>query len=205
MANYASLGPPDFEEAIARKLPPRGLAWATRVPGTVFQGFWQVIADAIAAVHARAGVLTETEAWPPSSVELLSDWEEVFGLPDNCLPVPSATTARQAAVAARLGSTGGQSIPYFEQLAINLGGAIEVTEFAPFRASINRANYTPQPLYQLGAAYTWEIALSGNALFYFEAGVSSAGEPLWQYANSPIECEIKRLQPAHTQTVFTGF
>lgn len=199
--NYAALGPAQFEEQIARKLPPRGLAW-TRMLGTVFQTFWQVMADAIAAVHARAGVLSETEAFPPTSVELLPDWETVFGLPDPCLPTPSSTGARQAAVAARLAATGGQSVPYFEQLAENLGGEISVTEYAPFRIGVNGPT---QPIYPADWAYIWEVTLEDTPTFYFQCGISGAGEPLWQFGQAPIQCEISRLAPAHTQVEFAAF
>lgn len=201
MNNYAALQPADFEEAVARKLPPRGLAW-TRQFGSVFQGFWKVLADALAAVHARAAVLSEREAFPPTSIELLPDWEQVLGLPDPCLPTPSTTSARQAAVAARLAATGGQSVPYFEQLATNLGGTIGVTEFAPFRLGVNAFT---QPLYSAAGAYCWEVELVDAAVFYLDFGVSGLGEPFWQFGNQPVQCEIARLAPAHTKVTFTNF
>lgn len=201
MTNYANLQPADFEEAVAHKLPPRGLAW-TRLGGGVFQGFWRALADALASVHARAADLSEREAFPPSSVELLPDWEEVLGLPDPCLGANPSTGARQAAVAARLAATGGQSVPYFEELATNLGGTIAVTEYQPFRLGVDGFG---SGLRCPAWAYAWTATLNLGALFKMDLGVSRLGEPFWQYANNPIECEIKRLAPAHTSVSFANF
>lgn len=197
-ANYAGLGPADFEEAVGQKLAPPGLAWP-REPTTIFQRFWRVIADALVAVHARTGVLTEREAFPPISVELLPDWERVLGLPDPCLGPNPSTPARQAAVAARLSSAGGQSVPYFEALAVLLGGSITVTEYVPFRLGVDHFG---DPLRVAAWAYIWTVTLSTGSLFRFELGVSHFGEPLWQISSGPIQCEIQRLKPAHTQVNF---
>lgn len=201
MANYADLQPPDFEEAVGRKLPPRGLAWP-RDLGSVFQRYWQVIADMLAAVHARVSVLTEREAFPPTSVELLPTWERVLGLPDPCLGANPSTPARQAAVQARLAATGGQSVPYFEQLAANLGGSITITEYAPFRWGVD---HWGAPLRCQAWAHIWLVTLQGQPVFRFRWGVSHWSESFWQLAKSPIQCEIQRLAPAHTLPIFTGF
>lgn len=201
MANYAGLGPADFEEAVARKLPPRGLAWPRQLGG-VFQGFLSAIADVLAAFHARHAQLTEVEAFPPTSVELLPDWETVLGLPDPCLGANPVTSARQAAVGAKLAATGGQSVPYYQELAVNLGGAISVTEYAPWRWGVD---VWGTPWRNATWAYVWLVTLENQAAFDFEWGVSSWGEPYWQIANGPIRCEIQRLAPAHTQVNFTLF
>lgn len=197
--NYAGLSQADFEEAF-RKLLPRGLAF-NRQAGSVQDNFFKTLAGAVAAVHARSGDLSEREAWPPTSVELLSAWEQVLGLPDPCLGANPVTAARQAAVAARLAATGGQSAPYYQQLAQNLGAQISITEYAPFRAGVNRGG---DPLYCQAWAYAWLVTLLNSAVFRFQAGVSRGGEPLWQVANQPVQCEIRRVAPGHTQVDFTG-
>ena len=199
--SYSGLGPTDFEAAVAQKLPPRGLAWP-RLPGGVFQGFWSAIADGLAAFHARETQLTDVEAFPPASVELLPDWEAVLGLPDPCLGANPVTAARQAAVAAKLAATGGQSVPYFVELAANLGAAITVTEYAPWRWGVD-AMWSAWR--NASWAYVWLVTLADPAAFEFEWGVSAMWEPFWQIANGPVQCEIQRLAPAHTQVNFTLF
>lgn len=146
--------------------------------------------------------LTEVEAFPPTSVELLPDWEEVLGLPDPCLGANPVTAARQAAVAARLAATGGQSVPYYEALATNLGASISVTEYAPWRWGVD-ALWAPWR--NATWAYVWLVTLNQGAAFDFEWGVSAYWEPFWQIANGPVQCEIQRLAPAHTQVEFTLF
>ncbi len=199
--NYAGLTPGDFTAAVAQGLPPRGAAWP-RQPGGIFQGFWSAIAGVLAQFHAREAALTEQEAFPPTAVELLPDWEGVLGLPDPCLGTNPVTAARQAAVRARLAANGGQSVPYYQELAANLGGAIEVTQYAPWRWGVD-AMWSP--LRNETWAYTWLVALTGQAAFDFRWGVSGCWEPFWQIANGPIQCEIQRLAPAHTQVNFTDF
>lgn len=199
--SYSGLGPTDFEAAVAQKLPPRGLAWP-RLPGGVFQGFWSAIADGLAAFHARETQLTDVEAFPPTSVELLPDWEAVLGLPDPCLGANPVTAARQAAVAAKLAATGGQSVPYYEALATNLGASITVTEYAPWRWGVD-AMWSAWR--NASWAYVWLVTLADPAAFEFEWGVSAMWEPFWQIANGPVQCEIQRLAPAHTQVNFTLF
>lgn len=197
-SGYAALGPADFAAAIGQRLLPRGLAW-TRLAGSVLQGFWQVIAGAIAAVHARTGILTEVESFPPASVELLPDWERVLGLPDPCLGVNPATAARQASVANRLAGGGGQSIAYYMAVARQLGGAIAVTEYAPFRLGVDHFG---MPLRNASWAYAWLVNLDGAQLFRFEWDVSAWGEPFWQVPGGAIVCELQRLAPAHTVLIF---
>jgi uncharacterized protein YmfQ (DUF2313 family) len=199
--NFAGLGAPDFAEAVARKLPPRGLAW-TRQIGSIFGGFWTAIADALAAFHATEAQLTEIEAFPPASVQLLGRWEAVLGLPDPCLGANPVTAARQAAVAARLAASGGQSVPYFLALAANLGATISITPYAPYRAGVDSCW---APIRNPSWAYTWLVTLLDQAVFDFDIGVSGCWEPLWQTANGPVVCEINRLAPAHTEVEFSVF
>jgi uncharacterized protein YmfQ (DUF2313 family) len=199
--NYANVGALAFEEAVARKLPPRGLAW-TRQLGSVFQGFWSAIADALAAFHASEAQLTEIEAFPPTSVQLLPDWEGVLGLPDPCLGANPNIAARQAAVAARLAASGGQSVPYFTALAANLGAAITITQYAPHRLGVDSCW---APLRNPSWAYVWLVTLQGQVTFNFEWGSSSCWEPLWTIASGPVVCEIQRRAPAHTQVDFSDF
>lgn len=199
--NYAGLTPADFQDVAAQKLPPRGLAWP-RAPGGVFQGFWNGFGAGLAAFHADEAQLTEVEAFPPTSVQLLSRWEAMLGLPDPCLGTNPVTSARQAAVAARLAATGGQSVPYYQTLAVALGGAITVTQYAPWRWGVD-AMWSPWR--NATWAYVWLVTLNEGAIFDFEWGTSGMWEPFWQIANSPIQCEIRRLAPAHTQVNFTLF
>lgn len=201
MANYAGLTQTDFEDVAAEKLPPTGLAWP-RLSGGVFQGFWRSIGSVLGMFHASEAQLTEAEAFPPTSVQLLPRWESVLGLPDPCLGANPVTAARQAAVGARLAATGGQSVPYYQELAVNLGGAILATEYSPWRWGVD---VWGTPWRCAAWAYVWLVTLEDQADFIFQWGVSSWGEPYWQIANGPIQCEIQRLAPAHTLVTFTDF
>ena len=198
LAAAPDLQPGDFLAALQALLP-RGRAW-TRDPDAVLTGVLNGIAVVWAAGHANERGLL----WGafPSTAEpdgLLPDWEASLGLPDPCLSQPASTLARQAAVVARLTMSGGQSIAYYEALAVSLGGSITVTEYAPFRWGIDTWG---EGLRDASWAYCWLVTLNSPALYEFSWGISCWGEPFWQAANQPIACEILRYKPGHTTVEF---
>lgn len=100
---------------------PTGPAWPKERDTTIMQ-FVLGMSQAWAHIDARAHDLRDTEALPDTADQLLSDWERVVGLPDNCL---------------------GDQIP-FDKDGIPIrdswsvpGGGI------PFRAGLSRAGQRP--------------------------------------------------------------
>lgn len=75
------------DQAIA--LLPRGRAWQTDEigprPGSILFGFWRAIGEVIGFVSGRLCALRE-EFFCYSTSEMLSDWNETYGLPDPCDP-----------------------------------------------------------------------------------------------------------------------
>jgi uncharacterized protein YmfQ (DUF2313 family) len=193
-----TFGDDDFLALIQNLMPP-GRAWAwARDPASVGYELLVAIAHSEAQAHATyLGLLADA---PVGTLrQMLPEWEATLGLPDPCLAPIAVIAAREAAVKARLAATGGQSIPYYKELAVNLGGSITVTEYAPFRIGVD---YCWSPIRNIGWAYTWLVTLSSGAIFDFEIGISAAWEPFWQISNGPIQCEIERLKPGHTLVNF---
>ncbi len=183
--------------AAFQRLMPRGEVWP-RDPDAVQTQALSGLIPTMQRMCARAANLL-TDAFPASTVELVSEWGSTLGLPDPCAGPNPVIAARQAAIVARLSSKGGQSIPYYKNIAASLGASITITEYAPFRAGINCAG---QPLYIDAWANVWTVTVIGAAVYFFEAGVSSAGDPLWQVQQTPVQCEITRLAPGHTVVQF---
>lgn len=98
---------------------PVGQAWERRAD-SVLSKIVEVAANEMAAVHGRSDILL-AEADPRQTFEMLSDWERVAGLPDNCAGVDNTIQERRAALVQRLTSLGGQSRAYFYQIAEVLG------------------------------------------------------------------------------------
>jgi uncharacterized protein YmfQ (DUF2313 family) len=95
---------------------------------------------------------------------------------------PANLAANQQQIVARLISTGGQSIPYYEQIASALGFVISITEFSPTEPGGD----APEGMIveESDWAHTWRV----NVL-------NSGTAP----ANSLLACLLERYKPAHTQ------
>jgi uncharacterized protein YmfQ (DUF2313 family) len=176
-----------------QRLLPRGRVWH-RGWGTLQAAALLTLMPTWVRLHGRLNDLIG-EIFPCTTSELLPEWEATLGLPDPCIGELDTIQQRQNAVCVKFRARGGQSKAYFEQLAASLGVSIKIKEFAPFRASINRAG---DPLYSGDWAFAWEIDAAATTLVYFRTGVSTAGEPLVAWSNTTLMCLIERYAPAHT-------
>lgn len=176
---------------------PQGLAWP-RETDTRMRALTRALAEEFARVDARGDQLI-SEAIPATTVEMLTDWERVAGLPDPCVPSGQTLQERRNALLTRLAGTGGQSREFFIALAEYLGFAITITEFRPFRAGINRAG---DAIYGDDWRHAWRINAPAVTIFEFRAGHSAAGEPLRKWGNELLECVFSRIKPAHTVLLF---
>lgn len=183
-----------------RGLLPRGVAWRA-ADGQNITNLLQAMADELARVDGRAAQLHE-EADPLTTKELLSDWERLAGLPDNCSQtLADNVQQRRAALVSKLTQQGGQSKQYFIDLAAMLGYAVTITEYRPFRVGINAMG---DNLYGEDWIFTWTVNAPAVApLVYFRVGQSAVGEPLVTVTpNTELECAISRTKPAHTNVLF---
>jgi uncharacterized protein YmfQ (DUF2313 family) len=186
----------DFRDGRVALLPP-GRAWPRDLDAPIVR-FLAALARGDQRLAARAAQLL-VDAFPGTTLELLPEWEESLGLPDPCAGAAPTIEQRRAQVVARLISTGGQSIPYFVAVAAALGFAITITEPGPFRAGISRAGDS-----DFGDAWpnVWQVNSPLDTVTFFRAGHGAAGEPLAVWGNAVLECELKRLSPAHTLLLF---
>lgn len=187
----------DYLEQLKALLPP-GQAFP-REAGTTLHDLLDGMSIELARVDARGNALP-LEANPSSTVELLTDWERVAGLPDKCSGTLEETIqGRKQALLAKLTSTGGQSIAYFTELAAALGYEVTIEEFRPFRAGLSRAG---DALTNGAWVFTWRVRAAATAIISFRAGMSVAGERLRTWGNDTLECKINQLKPAHTVALF---
>ena len=187
----------EYREQLKALLPP-GQAFP-RDPGTTLHDLLDGMSVELARVDGRASGLP-AEANPASTMELLSDWERVAGLPDKCSAVLEETLqGRRNALLTKLTSTGGQSAAYFIELAASLGYTVTIEEFRPFRAGRSVAGdlLTNGPW-----AFTWLVRAPEVTVTTFRAGLSAAGERLRTWGNDTLECKINQLKPAHTIAIF---
>jgi uncharacterized protein YmfQ (DUF2313 family) len=157
-------------------------------------------ADRIAEIETNAEALMR-ETDPRNANALLADFERVLG-PDHCgrdLDLQSVE-ARQRLAHQRWTATGGQSNPYMISIAEKLGVSVSIEEFWPSRAGVLRAG---TPLRPEGCQFVWRVNIPGLVtVIKFRAGASRAGNRLGVFTLSSIECELRRIKPAHTEVVF---
>ncbi|WP_419900681.1 YmfQ family protein [Roseomonas sp. USHLN139] len=180
--------------AALQALLPRGPVWQGPVLARVCLG----LAAPFSRLRARALALL-VDAFPPTALQLLPDWEETVGLPDECTGDTPNLQQRRARVAARLTARGGQSVPYFVDVAAALGFAIEVEEFSPAAAGRLVAGGA---VYGEAWASAWRIRAPATTVTSFRAGQSQAGDPLRTWGYGALECSLRRIRPAHTVLIF---
>lgn len=187
----------DYGRQLGQLLPP-GPAW-TSEPDSQLQRLLRAFGESFARAHARADDL-DREIDPSLAHEILERWESVLGLPDKCSGLLESTLqGRRNAVVAKLFSTGGQSIEFFQGVARSLGFDVVIKEFRPFRAGMSAAG---DPLTNGDWVYTWQVNAPETTIIPFRCGLSAAGEPLRAWGGDSLECKINQLKPAHTIVLF---
>ncbi|MFT9385515.1 YmfQ family protein [Acetobacter sp.] len=188
----------DFLAAFQRHLP-TGPIWP-RDPGSNQAAALRCLMPTLERLAQRDANLL-IDAFPATTVELLPEWQASLGLPDACAGTDPTIEQQRAQVVARLTDSGGASVDYFVGFAANLGYDISITEFAPARADFLCAD---DPVYDPFWAYMWRVNAPAVTVEYFSADVSFADEPLAEWGNAVLECEIQARKPART-TVFFAY
>lgn len=189
-------GASDYQGAFQNMLP-QGFAWP-RDPDSIQSKVIAGLSPVYARSHQRAANLL-VDAFPGSSIELLTEWESTLGLPDSSLGLAASLQGRRAQVIARLTAVGGQSIPYFVSLAQSLGFAISIAQSAPFRCGQSTAG---QPVGDASWMFVWSVTAALSSITRFVAGASGAGEPLASWGNAVLESQIRKNAPAHSFVQF---
>lgn len=184
-----------LEELLA--VTPKG--WAFPAGGTLYAATLEAMAGGLADIEALAeAMMAETD--PRTATLCLPDFERVLG-PDPCGRDFGSLSIEQRRTIAfqRWTSRGGASIPYFVALAAARGVAITVAENRTSQADAVEADFE---LADEGEQFVWtvQLALLGETLF--EADGGAAGDSLYDIMLSDIECDIRRLKPAHTEVAF---
>lgn len=175
--------------------------WALGKRGGGLDTVFAAVATEIQSIESKAEQLLD-ELDPRTATAYLEDFERVLG-PDACgRDTASLSLERRRKLAhQRWTATGGQSIPYYIGVAAKLGVVVTIEEFWPRNAGGLRAG---QRLRNNGCQFLWRVNLPGLVtVTNFKAGASTAGQRLGSFALSDIECELRRLKPAHTTIIFS--
>lgn len=137
------------------------------------------------------------EADPRTTTQLFADWERVFGLPDICCGTEIATTLAQRRVRLidKNSSEGGQSRPFFLDLAAKLGYTdTSITEFRPMTCDspCDSAVYGPDWL------FAWQMNVGDYIAIHTMSCSDPCDSPLRSWQASELQCRLNQLKPAHT-------
>jgi uncharacterized protein YmfQ (DUF2313 family) len=167
---------------LLKSLLPKGKAWTREVTSILHQ-FLFGEADELARVDARSDVLL-SERDSRTVNELLPEYEEELGLPDDCSEAAETIEERRRAVNTKVLSLGGQHPQYYIDLALAVGSVIKIIEYI-----------TPR--------FHFSIVTDGRTIVEFICGSSESGDPLTFIPPAVyLECIINRLKPAHTVANF---
>lgn len=186
----------DYLTALQNLLP-RGKVWP-KEPDTVQSLVLSGFSQSLARLDSRATYLI-TDAFPTTTYELLPDWENSLGLPDPCAGTAPSIAARRAQVVAKFIGNGGQSSAWIISYATALGYTITITNYAPARVG---ASHIGDPLNDSSWAHAWAVNAPLNSVTYATIGTSGVGDPLANWGNTVLECEIKSIAPAQTKVLF---
>lgn len=188
-----------------RKLLPQGWAWDRKgdTDSTLYQ-LSSSLSLEFCRVEDRSQELLN-EADPQTTLEMLSDWEALLGLPDECSPTDEnlSIQERRNRVIQVLTTRGGQNEEFYRNLASNFGydiDVITVSDQPPFRAGEARAG---DRLTNGSWRYAFIIAAPADSVVRFRAGQSQAGDPLLSVQNDVLECLIEKHKPAHAVAIFS--
>jgi uncharacterized protein YmfQ (DUF2313 family) len=203
----------DYTQAFLTLLP-RGQAWPREASTTLF-GTVDGLCQYYGYVDSRAADLLETESDPRKTIELLSDWERAWGLPDPCFASPQTIEQRRRILVLWMTWLGGQSRAYFTNLMAWLGYTIGIQEFAPFMCGISwcgdTRSYADMQAHKNFRWYIgppeqrfyWTIQIGQVGLNWFRAASGQAGVNHHLEFQIPQEaaCLLQRWKPAHTSLI----
>lgn len=218
----------DYLEAFMRLLP-QGQAWPRfeptresylkyekQEPGHVLWNVCRGLCAYWGFVDSRAADLLERETDPRLSVEMFTDWERNWGLPDPCFFHDGGNMeGRRALLMLKMTMLGAQSRAFFEWVARQLGYSIRIREYSPFMVGISRVGGTLGtdgfPRWQIGPPemrFYWTVAVAGIQLIWFRvtAGIVGVDPHLRMGYPEDLHCLLNRWKPAQTQIVldFSG-
>lgn len=198
---------------LIRRLFPTGWAWRI-VQGSKFADLIEGLSQEPCRIEER-GFKFLDEMDPNTTFELLTDWERLLGIPDECTPEDRELTLseRRTRILQKLTTGGGQNEAFYVLIAQQLGYDINILgieEFKDFRVGEarvgDRLSNSTLPGGGVGAAgwaYHWQVQAPAALTRFFRVGRSTVGERLVLFENEELECVIEKFKPAHTSVSFS--
>jgi uncharacterized protein YmfQ (DUF2313 family) len=179
-------------ELLKRLLPP--VAYDPNAP--LISAELEAEGAALDAANSSADLLL-VESDPRTTSQLLPDFERVLGLPDSCCGTDAASTIgqRRARVVEKSYAKGGQSRPFFINLAARLGyNDVSISEFRPMTCE----DPCDRPVYGADWCFAWQMNIGDYFAIHSMTCEDPCDSPLRSWQQSELLCRINQLKPAHT-------
>lgn len=188
----------DYAVAL-RRLLPQGLAWPSN-PSAVLTKVVNGLTGVFGYVDERAADLLEIETDPRSTNELLPEWEEAFGLPDDCTPLPPTDpVVRRGNLVDKMTLLGAQSREFFIDRGVKFGETVEIREYAPYMCGVSRVGDTRMAsLTDDLKNFRWQLGPPENR-FYWTVKITQL---LSNFVGGDFHCVLRKWKPAHTEVLF---
>lgn len=190
-------------QRLIRSLFPRGIAWQL-----IYEKDSNIrkLLDALGNEPCRieeAGFGFTEDVFPDTTTDLLTDWERLLNLPDECEEFPELLTIddRRTRIIQVLSTLGGQNATFYKELVASFGvdiNTVDVEDQLPFTAGRSRAG---DRITNGDWRYAFIVTAPATVFEVFKAG-SRCGKRLQDASNSTIECLIRKHKPAHTIAIF---
>lgn len=193
---------------------PTGRAWQQVRGHELFKG----MAIEFCRVEERGADLLK-EIGPETTTELLEDWENLLGLPDECTPEDQTINERRVQIAQKLGTLGGLNAGYYKHIASLLGFDIEIENPVPFRVGVARigdalTNNSIRDTFSVGSnrvgeqlrVFGWQFyfiaKVPASELSKFRVGENRVGDTLVDFGNVLLQCTLSKYKSAESGIVF---
>lgn len=188
-----------FYQAMLRKLFPQGRLWTFPVDG-VLDNLLAGVATEFARVDEEAQHLL-LESDPRTTTQLISEWEEFLGLPDDCSGLAVTLADRRNQVVSKLLLRGPQNKAFYVQIAQTLGYDISVDDIEEF--DVLRAGFRAGDRARgLDWAHAFALNIPEFTTRVARAGSMLAGDRLVEFGDDLLECLITAQKPAHAEVIF---
>jgi uncharacterized protein YmfQ (DUF2313 family) len=187
-------------QAAAIKLLPRGPAW-NRNPKSATGQLMDAIALEQTNIDADIDVL-EKNMNPATAEELMPEYEDMYGLPDDCASSDQTMQERRQALMSKVRKKDIPTVGWLKSFAKRLGYDIDITTHRPFICGLNRCG----DMLGLGADPingVISVEITGNHIIQFICGVSRCGDYLgFIRPATDLECHFNKIIPADILAIY---
>ena len=169
---------------------PKGAIWPVR-----FTGIWSQFLLAIGCEFGRirqAILHLMNELDPRTTSDMLDDWEQAYGLPDECIAAPTTDPERIRRLLTLVTMKGNLRKRFIEGIVYDIGVDVLLEEFAPATMGVLRCGG-----FMAGHGWRWALFCHAPTTTVTRAymGAAACGDRITDFGNPALECVVRKHIP----------